>query len=82
MSSYLLSAFDFCRVLTPYGVSQLFEPPIEEETAQRWLEGKQTLPTWAEARLYQWSLKFTKHHHDLLVKLRNQPEEKLYYIHL
>lgn len=81
MSSYLLSAFDFCRVLTPYGVSQLFEPPIEEETAQRWLEGKQTLPTWAEARLYQWSLKFTKHHHDLLVKLRNQPEEKLYYIH-
>lgn len=81
MSSYLLHSFDFCHVLTPYGVSQLFEPPIEEETAQRWLEGKETLPAWAEARLYQWSLKFTKHHHNLLVKLRNQPEEKLYYIH-
>jgi hypothetical protein len=81
MSCDLLQTFDFCHFLTPYGIAQLFDPPIEEETVKRWLEGAEPVPTWAEAIFYQWSLKLAKHHHQLLVKLRSQPQETLYYIH-
>ena len=77
----ILKTFDFCHILKPRGLSELFTPPVEQETAKKWLEGEEALPTWAEAWLYQWSLKFSKHHNDLLMKLRNQTEEKIYYIH-